>query len=215
MSWVQVLSAVQFGFAFFRKSRFRGFRSLRSEKIAKWIGIFPKKSRDEKTGEISRNLPFSLVFSCGSILTTQHGRGRRIRTRDPRFWRPVLYQLSYTPVQRWYYSTYPEKKQGVSRKIRKTFSDFSPYGACADATGGNHQKWHLLCLHVAILYRNPHCISESYRSCTNSLFAILYTHNLRQHMNDAFPMLLLTQKRLLLTSKFTFFIKTLDIASHL
>ena len=98
MSRVQVLSAVQFCFAFFRKSRFRGFRSLRSEKIAKWIGIFPKKSRDEKTGEISRNLPFSLVFSCGSILTTQHGRGRRIRTRDPRFWRPVLYQLSYTPI---------------------------------------------------------------------------------------------------------------------
>ena len=26
------------------------------------------------------------------------GRGRRIRTRDPRFWRPVLYQLSYTPT---------------------------------------------------------------------------------------------------------------------
>ena len=78
MSWVQVLSAIQFGFAFFRKSRFRGFRSLRSEKSAKWIGIFSKKSRDEKTGEISRNLPFSLVFSCGSILTTQHGRGRRI-----------------------------------------------------------------------------------------------------------------------------------------
>ncbi len=98
MSWVQVLSAVQFGFAFFRKSRFRGFRSLWSEKIAKWIGIFPPKSRDEKTGEISRNLPFSLVFSCGSILTTQHGRGRRIRTHDPWFWRPVLYQLSYTPL---------------------------------------------------------------------------------------------------------------------
>ena len=122
VSWVQVLSAVQFGFAFFRKSRFRGFRSLRSVKIAKWIGIFSKKSRDEKTGEIFRNLPFSLVFSCGSILTTQHGRGRRIRTRDPRFWRPVLYQLSYTPVQRQYYSTHPAKKQGVSRKIRKLFA---------------------------------------------------------------------------------------------
>ena len=27
------------------------------------------------------------------------GRGRRIRTRDPRFWRPVLYQLSYTPMR--------------------------------------------------------------------------------------------------------------------
>ena len=26
------------------------------------------------------------------------GRGGRTRTRDPRFWRPVLYQLSYTPV---------------------------------------------------------------------------------------------------------------------
>ena len=26
------------------------------------------------------------------------GRGRRARTHDPRFWRPVLYQLSYTPV---------------------------------------------------------------------------------------------------------------------
>ena len=30
--------------------------------------------------------------------TISLGRGRRIRTRDPRFWRPVLYQLSYTPV---------------------------------------------------------------------------------------------------------------------
>ena len=79
-----------------------------------------------------RNLSKSPVFSavwfakglfslCGSILTTQHGRGRRIRTRDPRFWRPVLYQLSYTPVQRQYYSTHPAKKQGVSRKIRKLF----------------------------------------------------------------------------------------------
>ena len=49
------------------------------------------------------------------------GRGRRIRTRDPRFWRPVLYQLSYTPVQRQYYSTHTAKKQGVSRKIKKLF----------------------------------------------------------------------------------------------
>ena len=30
------------------------------------------------------------------------GRGSRIRTRDPRFWRPMLYQLSYTPrPERW------------------------------------------------------------------------------------------------------------------
>ena len=26
------------------------------------------------------------------------GRGRRTRTHDPWFWRPVLYQLSYTPI---------------------------------------------------------------------------------------------------------------------
>ena len=26
------------------------------------------------------------------------GRGRRTRTHDPWFWRPVLYQLSYTPT---------------------------------------------------------------------------------------------------------------------
>ncbi len=90
--------------------------------------FFKKKQgrkKREKSLEISR---FSAVwlakrlFSlCGSILNAQHGRGRRIRTRDPRFWRPVLYQLSYTPVQRQYYSTHPAKKQGVSRKIKKLF----------------------------------------------------------------------------------------------
>ena len=35
---------------------------------------------------------------CLRQWTFLFGRGRRIRTRDPRFWRPVLYQLSYTPV---------------------------------------------------------------------------------------------------------------------
>ena len=27
-----------------------------------------------------------------------NGRGRKIRTLDTRFWRPLLYQLSYTPM---------------------------------------------------------------------------------------------------------------------
>ena len=27
-----------------------------------------------------------------------YGRGRKIRTLDTRFWRPMLYQLSYTPI---------------------------------------------------------------------------------------------------------------------
>ena len=35
------------------------------------------------------------VLSDGSLVI---GRGRRIRTLDTRFWRPMLYQLSYTPI---------------------------------------------------------------------------------------------------------------------
>ena len=84
-----------------------------------------ESKKREKSLEISRFPPFGFPNGCfprvDRILTTQHGRGRRIRTRDPRFWRPVLYQLSYTPVQRQYYSTHSVKKQGVSRKIRKLF----------------------------------------------------------------------------------------------
>lgn len=29
------------------------------------------------------------------------GRGRRIRTLDLRFWRPLFYQLNYTPVYKY------------------------------------------------------------------------------------------------------------------
>ena len=31
-------------------------------------------------------------------LISNCGRGRRTRTLDTRFWRPLLYQLSYTPI---------------------------------------------------------------------------------------------------------------------
>ena len=128
MSRVQVLSAVQFGFAFFENPVFAGSDPCGRKKSQNGSVFFRKKAgtkKREKSLEISR---FSAVWlakrlfsSCGPILTTQHGRGRRIRTRDPRFWRPVLYQLSYTPLRRQYYSTHPAKKQGVSRKIRKLF----------------------------------------------------------------------------------------------
>src|SRR5205085_278923 len=43
---------------------------------------------------------------CGSLsggepsLQEGTGRGRGTRTHDPRFWRPMLYQLSYTPRPR-------------------------------------------------------------------------------------------------------------------
>ena len=46
------------------------------------------------------------------------GRGRRTRTHDPWFWRPVLYQLSYTPVQRGIlYHTSSKKARGFSKKV--------------------------------------------------------------------------------------------------
>ena len=45
------------------------------------------------------------LLSYSSIFTylyqqccKKHGRGRRIRTLGTRFWRPLLYQLSYTPM---------------------------------------------------------------------------------------------------------------------
>ena len=31
-----------------------------------------------------------------------NGRGSKIRTHDTRFWRPMLYQLSYTPILKWW-----------------------------------------------------------------------------------------------------------------
>jgi hypothetical protein len=33
-----------------------------------------------------------------SLYVILHGRRGRDRTYDPRFWRPVLYQLSYAPT---------------------------------------------------------------------------------------------------------------------
>ncbi len=37
------------------------------------------------------------VFKAPSMHFEEDGRGSRARTRDLRFWRPPLYQLSYTP----------------------------------------------------------------------------------------------------------------------
>ena len=33
-----------------------------------------------------------------SLCEKKNGRGDRTRTRNPRFWRPMLYQLSYSPA---------------------------------------------------------------------------------------------------------------------
>lgn len=45
------------------------------------------------------------------------GRGDKIRTRDPRFWRPVLYQLSYSPLT-------DEFKYTIKTVLMSTRKDF-------------------------------------------------------------------------------------------
>ena len=52
------------------------------------------------TGRRSNQLNYRAIL--GSIMNSTElgspGRGRRIRTLGTRFWRPMLYQLSYTPT---------------------------------------------------------------------------------------------------------------------
>ena len=56
------------------------------------------------TGRRSNQLNYWATF-CSSLSYIKtanadlyNGRGRRIRTLGTRFWRPLLYQLSYTPI---------------------------------------------------------------------------------------------------------------------
>src|SRR3977135_3196751 len=53
-------------------------------------------------GGAGRCIPLFDLGSVGTVLATvvipESGRGGATRTPDPRFWRPLLYQLSYTPV---------------------------------------------------------------------------------------------------------------------
>ena len=53
--------------------------------------------------------------------TSAFGRGGRTRTHDPWFWRPVLYQLSYTPTRRDYYTRFFSVCQDVLRKKLEKF----------------------------------------------------------------------------------------------
>ncbi len=51
------------------------------------------------------------------------GRGGRTRTHDPWFWRPVLYQLSYTPTYGIYYTKLLTLCQDVFRKKLQKFDN--------------------------------------------------------------------------------------------
>ena len=51
------------------------------------------------TGRRSNQLNYRAIFCIKTAWAVVFsGRGRRIRTLGTRFWRPMLYQLSYTPV---------------------------------------------------------------------------------------------------------------------
>ena len=52
-----------------------------------------KAKRDQGGGRTASDEKLTL-----GRFTVSSGRGDRARTYNPRFWRPVLYQLSYTPT---------------------------------------------------------------------------------------------------------------------
>ena len=75
-----------------------------ASKGAKGIYETPKKFRAEKTGEISRNLPFSRFSSSGSKLTCHHGWDSWTRTSEmqeskscalPTWLYPNMFMLRY------------------------------------------------------------------------------------------------------------------------
>ena len=60
-----------------------------------------------------------------------NGRGSRVRTRDLRFWRPSLYQLSYTPKAGGSNTTAPMRDQvPISRFCDHVGSPSDHAGAC-------------------------------------------------------------------------------------
>ena len=71
-----------------------GPAAVRAKRVRALAGKSPWAHR-ERERERERNAP----EAQGHFLTVGgSGRGGRARTYDNRFWRPVLYQLSYTPV---------------------------------------------------------------------------------------------------------------------
>ena len=81
------------------------------QQMATTKGLEPSTSG--VTGRRSNQLNYMAVYAQCQVMSTQrvnystyntdckeffYGRGRKIRTLDTRFWRPLLYQLSYTPV---------------------------------------------------------------------------------------------------------------------
>lgn len=55
--------------------------------------------RHRTTNDVRPYRSGAICYLCLRYGQVRNGRGNRIRTRDLRFWRPLLYQLSYTPAR--------------------------------------------------------------------------------------------------------------------
>ena len=71
------------------------------------------------------------LYNGGFSVILVLGRGDRTRTYNQRFWRPLLYQLSYTPIEPLYYN------KSLSRVLHffDWFVFFNTYGAVKLAVG--------------------------------------------------------------------------------
>ena len=88
----------------YQKMYFAGSNPATGQKTPKCIYKISKNFRVEKTGEISRNLPFSRFFSFGSKLTCHHGWDSWTRTSEmqeskscalPTWLYPNMFMLRY------------------------------------------------------------------------------------------------------------------------
>ena len=66
-----------------------------ASEVATRKGLEPSTSG--VTGRRSNQLNYRAIFCIRQQCWKGSGRGRRNRTLGTRFWRPLLYQLSYTP----------------------------------------------------------------------------------------------------------------------
>ena len=64
------------------------------------------------TGRRSNQLNYRAIFCIRQQCWKGSGRGRRNRTLGTRFWRPLLYLLSYTPI-----SGGPSRARTVDRPV--------------------------------------------------------------------------------------------------
>src|SRR5690606_24792400 len=65
---------------------------------------------------------------CRAAGRFRHGRGDRTRTRNPRFWRPVLGQLSYSPTHtKVYHASGASVKNGPAAKPQPARRGSAPF----------------------------------------------------------------------------------------